>query len=318
MGDVNVYLFDPGEAGAPLTLLDTGPCWDPARQALNTQLKALGYRTSDLRQIIISHPHPDHYGLAGRLVEESGAVVLAHPHSRHILGQGTGNTKHEERFYHSWFTSNGVPVETQRAIAEARAQTSRFALPVRVDRFLRDGDNISLAARPWRVLATPGHSGGLICFFDPQSRTLLSSDHLIKGISSNPVIEPHPDSAELDQRPTRLLQYIAQLKRVAALQPVVAFPGHGPPIEQVGELVKERLAFHRERAEQLWQQLGRQPMTVHELSQVLFPVELPPVHRFLALSEVQGHLDLLEAAGRAEQLQGAAPIKWTATHGVAG
>ena len=75
VGDVHAYLL----CGEPLTLLDTGLCHLPSEQAMRAGLAEIGVATADLQQIVISHSHLDHFGLARRLQQESGAGVLAHP-----------------------------------------------------------------------------------------------------------------------------------------------------------------------------------------------------------------------------------------------
>lgn len=70
---MNIYLF-PEE---PLTLLDTGPKTEPARQAVEKTLNDHGFRVQDLKRIIISHGHVDHFGLARELVDKSGAKVYS-------------------------------------------------------------------------------------------------------------------------------------------------------------------------------------------------------------------------------------------------
>jgi glyoxylase-like metal-dependent hydrolase (beta-lactamase superfamily II) len=298
VGDVNVYLLEPGGSVERLTLVDTGPDWEATRQALQIALSGLGYAIGDLQEILISHAHPDHCGLAAWLISESGARLSAHPDSQPALESGTSSNQRAATFYRRWLTECGVPPLIQDQIGLDRADSHRYARPVSVDHLLHDGDELRLAGHQWRVLSTPGHAGGLVCFFEPQSRILLSSDHLIAKITSNPIVEP-PSPGQSD-RPKRLLQYLEQLKRVAALEPAVAYSGHGRPISNVTELVAQRIAFHEARADQVYQELVGHPRTVYDLVQRLFPANLPPVHLFLAVSEVQGHLDLLASQDRAD------------------
>lgn len=310
VGNVNVYLLEPTHASEPMTLLDAGPNWEPSEKALRHSLAQRGYSVKNLERILISHPHPDHYGLVGKLAAESGATVHAHPASRSTLETGDSNGQRADTFYREWLSSNGVPVPIQKAIALARDDTHHHSLPVQLSGTLNEGDEFRAGGLGWRVLATPGHSGGLICFYQSETGVLLSSDHLIGGISSNPVIEP-PCDGELE-RPKRLLQYLFHLERVAALRPTIALSGHGSPIHDVPGLVKERIAFHQQRAEKLWRQMEGGPWNLFELTQRLFRSTLPPIHQFLALSEVQGHLDLLEAAGRAECSTDGSILRWFA------
>jgi glyoxylase-like metal-dependent hydrolase (beta-lactamase superfamily II) len=311
VGDVNIYLFEPAAPGEQLSLLDAGPHWEPAERAVREGFAALGYRVSDLEQILISHAHPDHYGLAAVLASESAAKVLAHPYGFPILKADRRSAERTRAFYQDWFTRSGVPLAIQEGISSAQSSTHHVAQPVQPDGPLQDADRLSLGGLDWEVLATPGHSGGMICLYQPSSGTLLASDHLIDEISSNPVVEPPP--AGMTERPKRLLQYLQQLERVSALRPTIAYAGHGRPIRDVGGLVQRRITFHQRRAEQVLRQLAEQPMSLFELASQLFGDALPPIHQFLALSEIQGHLDLLEASGQAEYQSDGAVGRWVAT-----
>ena len=83
-----------------------------------------------------------------------------------------------------------MPANLVAVIEEATRGLRRFARSVDVDTPLGGGDHLSLAGYDWQVLHTPGHAGGLVCLYEPEGGTLLSSDHLLADISSNPVVEP--------------------------------------------------------------------------------------------------------------------------------
>ncbi len=138
---------------------------------------------------------------------------------------------------------------------------------MKVDRTLEEGDEIELADRAWRVYHTPGHAGGLICLFDPQSRVLLSNDHLLRDISSNPVVEPDPDGGP---RPHRLVQYIQHMQRMADLEPSVAWTGHGHEIHDVHKIVRQRLHFHERRAQRILDLIGAEERSAYQIAEPLF------------------------------------------------
>jgi glyoxylase-like metal-dependent hydrolase (beta-lactamase superfamily II) len=158
------------------------------------------------------------------------------------------------------------------------------------------------------VLHTPGHAGGLICLWEPNSRTLIANDHLIGHISSNPVLEPSPLTN--GPRPKRLVEYLHHLQRVAALDPAVALPGHGEPVTDVGGLVRHRVTFHMRRAATILASLDGRAQTLWELTRQLFPRLKSEMDHFLALSEVLGHLDLLERDGRAAAEREGELLRW--------
>jgi len=291
VGDVNVYLAE----GEPLTLVDTGPRYEPARQALHEGLAALGYAPADLDVIVLTHPHSDHCGLAAELAAASGARVLTHPLNVSQLADYAAERTRRLAFYAALLAEAGVPHEVVASIDSIRRGYGRFAEPVTPDGMLEEGMVLSLGGEKWRVLHTPGHTSGLICLYQPERRLLLSSDHLLRDVSSNPFVEPPLETG--GARPRPLLDYIAQLQRVVEMDVALALPGHGPPIDRPRELVAERMAFHQARAAALLARLQQGPATVYELTLALFP-HLDPINRFLAVSEVMGHLDLLEAQGQ--------------------
>lgn len=291
VGPVNLYLAE----GDPPTLIDVGPRYAPAREVLEEALAAKGLRLADIGRFVLTHAHSDHYGQAGELAAASGATVLTHPANFALMADYEAERERRLAFYRALMQEAGTPQEEVLLVDRVRRQMGVFAVPVRPTGALKDGDTIRLGDEDWLVLHTPGHAGGLICLYQPQRRLLLSSDHLLRDISSNPIVEPPEQEGE--DRPRRLADYIDQLQRVAALPVVWAFPGHGPPIDDVPGLVARRLEFHRRRGEEILQTLKGGPKTPYEISRMLFP-RLDPVNRFLAISEVIGHLDVLEAEGR--------------------
>src|SRR5262245_28310153 len=74
VGPINIYLI----VDDPITLVDTGPKTDQAVAALREQLRKVGFKTEDVKRIVLTHTHEDHCGLAGTLQRESGARVHVH------------------------------------------------------------------------------------------------------------------------------------------------------------------------------------------------------------------------------------------------
>jgi len=293
VGPVTVYLADaPGE---PLTLLDTGPIHPATRSALQAGLAALGYTPARLERIIISHAHVDHAGLAADLVDASAAQVLTHPWNVAQLSDCTADRKRTMAFYADLLLRAAVPAEMLAAVGWVTRGMSSFTRPVDASATLDEGQALRLAGRDWQVLHTPGHSAGLICFYEPQSRLLLSSDHLLADISSNPVVEPPPPGQA--ERLCSLAVYRDSLRRVAAMDIALALPSHGPAIADVARLVAQRLAFHEQRLAQVLAAVRNGARTTWDVVQILFP-NRTPLDTFLAVSEVIGHLDVLESEGK--------------------
>ena len=293
MGPINCYLAQ----GDELTLVDTGPK-DPATlAALRDALSELGFRLQDIRRVVVTHAHVDHFGLAAQVVAESGAMILSHLLNRWWLTDLSREWERRYEFYRQAFASSGAPLDlAEKAIAGMR-RMSEYAASIPADRFARleDGDTIRLGEDAWRVVFAPGHASGLVCLYEPASRTLISSDHLLRDITSNPVMEP-PARGDA-RRPRALVDYIASMEKTARLDVRIALPAHGEPIYDVPALVDGRIAFHRSRLAHIEAQLECCAQTPYEICNILFP-NLKSFDVFLGLSEVIGHLDVLEAEGR--------------------
>jgi glyoxylase-like metal-dependent hydrolase (beta-lactamase superfamily II) len=305
VGPITVYLA--AAPGEPLTLIDTGPLTRETRAALEAGLSGLGYTMADLERIVATHAHVDHFGLAADLVSASGAQMLTHAWNVLVLGDHTGDRERRTAFFAGLLGQAGVPAAIMDSIGLVTYGMVRFARPVHVDRALDEGDTLRFAGRDWQVLHTPGHAAGLICLYDSTSRTLLSSDHLLADISSNPLVEPPPPGRV--ERPRSLALYIASLERVAGMDIVQALPSHGPVIRDVTGLVCQRLEFHRWRMARVLETLGDGARTTWDVAHAIFPGR-SPLDTFLAISEVIGHLDLLEIEGKIEGVEDAGVIHW--------
>ncbi|MFN2451050.1 MAG: MBL fold metallo-hydrolase, partial [Candidatus Dormibacteria bacterium] len=79
---VLVYLF---EVTGGAVVVDTGWNTETAWAALTAGMRLAGYAPADVRGALITHIHPDHYGLAGRLREASGGWVALHPADAALL-----------------------------------------------------------------------------------------------------------------------------------------------------------------------------------------------------------------------------------------
>ena len=290
-GPVNAYLAE----SEPLTLIDCGTRTDASYDALVESLSTKGYKVSDIQRLLITHHHSDHLGLAERIVEESGAEVWAHPLDVPWLETPDVAREQLEQFTDTLFKEGDVPMAVIETMKTVNRYLFTLAGATHVTRTIAEGDNINLAGLGWQVYHTPGHAGDLICLYQPDTRVLLASDHLLRDISSNPLIEAPAQHG--DPRPRPLLDYLREMQRIAALDIEIAYGGHGEPITNVRDLVESRVTFHHERAEKLLSLFDGRPRTLYELTLMMFP-KVEDARKYLALSEVLGHIDLLEQEGR--------------------
>jgi len=290
-GPINSYLAE----GEPLTLIDCGTRTDATYNALVDSLASRGYKIGDIQRLLITHHHIDHLGLAERIVAESGAEVWAYPHSVPWLETPEAARQELEQFTDTLFTEGGVPASVIDTINAVNRYLLTLAGATQVTTTIDEGDSLEVAGLSWQVYHTPGHAGDLICLYQPDSRVLLSSDHLLRDISSNPLIEAPTHPGEPHPKP--LLNYLREMQRIAQLDIEIAYGGHGEPITNVRDLVASRLIFHQQRAEKLLGLFDERPRTLYELALMMFP-NVEDARKYLSLSEVLGHIDLLEQDGR--------------------
>lgn len=286
VGPVNVYLVQED----PLTLIDAGPRTDEAINALREGLSRLGHRLSDVRRVIISHAHADHYGLARLVVEESGAKALVHSWDAPAVSHSSDYTA-----YRALLTSAGVPDEMIARMEDGYRKFLGFAAPVDSLELLEDGDEILFEHESLQVVHTPGHTPGSICLIRSSNRLLFSSDTVLKNITPNPVLSPDP--LDEKRRFQSLGEYLVSLARIRALAPTLLKGGHGDDVVDFDEHFTRLYRFTQRRQSKLLSLMPRNGATAWEAAQLLFP-EARGYNRFLAVSEAVAHLDYAVAEDR--------------------
>jgi glyoxylase-like metal-dependent hydrolase (beta-lactamase superfamily II) len=274
---VHIHVLDTPDG--PL-LVDTGAIG--SQDALSAGLAALGVTPS---QVLITHAHIDHWGLATTLTD----TVLAHPGVLPSLR----------------FATDGAGPELARAWPGAEKMAAVFAaftdmasgVPA-IDE-LHDGQVIG----DWQVHWTPGHDPGHICLFRPADGVLICGDLLLPGYTPN--IQPGFDGADA------LADFLGSLQRMAALPNTLVLPAHGEPYGDAQARADELAAHHGRRLEQLQAAMRAGVHDLRALSDRVFGADLQaPADRMLARMETYAHLDHLRRRGLAS---GDADGRWTTT-----
>ncbi len=286
VGRVNCYLIEDD----PLTLIDTGPNSGKALDELQHQLGDHGYSIDDLELIVVSHQHIDHLGLVEIIVEHSGAEVAAIDVAVHRLGAFAEESELEDRFAADLMIRHGLPQNLVQALRSVSASYRGWGSSAKVTRPLRDGQTLELRDRKLEVFHRPGHSPSDTIFWQEDQRILLAADHLIKHISSNPLISRPLDGST--KRTQALVTYIDSLKKTREMPAEVVFSGHGDPITDHVTLIDQRFASTERRKRKIHRLISDRPQTGYDLARELWG-NVAVTQAYLCISEVLGHVDIL-------------------------
>jgi glyoxylase-like metal-dependent hydrolase (beta-lactamase superfamily II) len=293
---VNSYLLTDGRG---CTLVDCGIFQhdlepDGGWKELVESLRACDVEPRQVTRVVITHPHVDHYGMAGRFVEETGAELVMHEMSHHDLGSYRDPAGAARRLA-GLLDDHGVPKNELPELVAFEDWRPYLSTVVDATTAVRGGESLACGERTWTVVYTPGHSLSHICLFSQPDGLLVSGDHLL------PTVTPHIDF-EQGGEADPLGDYLDSLEKVAALEPALVLPGHGRPFDDGAARAAVIARHHERRLGSILQVIRREPRTVSDITDEVFGPELLDFQRRLALGEAIAHLVYLRRRGEAERI----------------
>jgi glyoxylase-like metal-dependent hydrolase (beta-lactamase superfamily II) len=287
-----------------VAIIDAGWNTDEAYDALVAGLRTAGYEITDVKAVLVTHIHPDHYGLAGRIREVSGAWIGLHPEDARLVRE-----RYDDSAIQALITRErglllrcGVPEMTAQELAGASMMLRSFVTMAVPDRLIEDGDRLDLPGWDLRAIWTPGHSPGHLCFVEPDRRLLFSGDHVLAKIT--PIVAVHPQSTA-----NPLADYLDALRNVGKLDVDEVLPAHEFRFLELGERVDYVISHHEERLAEVERVVAETGgSTCWDLATRLTwsrPWEtIPPHMRRGANNETLAHLVWLEARGQVSRVPG--------------
>jgi glyoxylase-like metal-dependent hydrolase (beta-lactamase superfamily II) len=307
VGRVNCYVIDDD----PLTLVDCGPNSGKALDELEQQLAGHGRRIEDLERIVITHQHLDHLGLVAILARRSGAEVCTLDLLAPVVEDFSSHAESDDELAEALMLRHGIPGDVVTALRAVSRMARGWGGSAPVTHRLTDGGRLDFAGRSFEVHHRPGHSPSDTVFFDAQDGTLVGGDHLIKHISSNPLISRRLDGSGDGERPRALLTYMDSLRRTREMPVQRVLPGHGDEFSGHAELIDDRFALHERRARKI-RGLLEEPLSAHEIAHALWGT-VAVTQAYLTLSEVLGHVDLLLERGEVVELADGPVVRYQAS-----
>ena len=296
LGWVLPYLI-PGDDG--YTLVDSGWNTPEAFAALEDELRAVNVAFEDITRLLVTHVHPDHYGLAGRIKEVSGAQVIIHQRERDFIRSRYREPEQLLERMAAWLTEHGVPKDEVAELKSAAMPVRGFVVPVEPDAVLWGGETLDFGVYKFEVYWTPGHSPGHICFYERAQRVILTGDHVLPTITPNVGLHPQ-------QTGNPLGDYLASLQRLESLEVDEVLPAHEETFKDLRGRVQEIARHHDERLNEMLAIVGEGRRTAYEVaSNVVWTIGtfdgFSPFLRRAAVSETLAHLEYAVQEGKLRQ-----------------
>jgi glyoxylase-like metal-dependent hydrolase (beta-lactamase superfamily II) len=301
VGPVNIYLFRQPEP----VLVDIGLKSPESWDALQFALAEHNLTVMDISRVIITHPHIDHYGQVGTVAAHSDADIWICELGARWLTDAEAVWQERLAYYRDSFIP-GIGFDPLIAAAFANGMNSFAELydpapPERVHTFAADG-LLQMGGMAWQVIHTPGHSSAQTCFYQPETRQLLSADHLLKTTPTPVVERPLPPARS---RTPALPQFMRSLGLIKSLDIEAVYPGHGRPFgrrfnQDHHPIIEKQCRRIRQRKAECLGHIQAGIRTPATLLDVMY-AHHPPQIRFAGLWMLIGYLDLLLEDGAIRQ-----------------
>jgi glyoxylase-like metal-dependent hydrolase (beta-lactamase superfamily II) len=300
LSHINTYLVK-GDKGH--LLIDTG--WNTAESfgSLKEQLAEVEVEGREISRIVVTHAHPDHYGLADRLKNLFGAKLYFHHLEKDFIETRYVSMEELIQELGQWLHKNGVPPDRLAELQKASLPMRKFVTPTMPDTTLYGGETITIGDFSFSVLPTPGHAPGHICLYEPDKKILFSGDHILPTIT--PHVGLHPQSGS-----NPLGDYLDSLERLKTLEVALVLPGHEYPFTEFRERIEGIILHHSLRNAEIMGALNSEAKTAFELT-----TEISWLHDFngvgwhklnnwdkrMAILETLAHLEAMRAKGEVEK-----------------
>ncbi len=297
---VNAWAISRGDG---IVLFDTGVGGEDGMHQLELALGQAQLKLRDVRLVVCTHSHSDHYGCAGSIVDAAGCELWMHPAWEHVRAMIEDPEKALERRIEV-ARQSGVPAAAldryRRRSGGEDPLIDRVAAP---DRDLVDGVEVATDLGFFRTYETPGHAPSHVVLHEPESGLLVSGDHLLGRISLFFDHGHTPDPAG---------EFLASLDVVEELDVRLCLPGHGRTFRDAAAKVAANRELFAEQLGRVRASLGAGDRTAFDTIPDLLATDEPtPAAAIWGLQLALAYLDHLRVLGEAERVPGTDPVAWT-------
>lgn len=316
LGDNWVYAL-PSNDGT--LLIDAGPDYPGAWEALIAQLEAAGLWPGEIWGVVITHAHIDHCGLARRW-QEAGVTVLGSQAEFPRFAEGDRVIGFQSPLVFALMEACGTPPERIVNFRERRARLRDSSkqpdpkrernrrrerwpgflrgTPFTPDGILVDGHVLEVGERSIRFIEAPGHTPGNAVVYEEATGALFSGDQLLPHITPNPGIHFATDGS--GERFRSLPAFTRSMEKLRDLDAQHLYPGHGEHVSGVTALIEKTLDHHAKRQQRVLRFLRDGPLSPYAVMERFFP-HLPDTRLWQATAEIMGHIDALVESGAVKE-----------------
>ncbi|HVN88558.1 MAG TPA: MBL fold metallo-hydrolase [Candidatus Binataceae bacterium] len=295
---INVYLVD---CHGAWTLIDTGMNTADSIATLEDAFRQVGTKVEDLHTLIGTHHHVDHFGSSITLKKRSGARAYLHQleseRINRILTFGPPSSRPDAV---EFFRTNGFPIDKHppEGMRPVWFGTEMYSPLEKPDKYLNDGDQITVGDRTFEIIWTPGHAPGHCVVYLRKEKVLIVGDHLL------PKITPHVGLYPSAPTGNPLGDFINSQVKVQRFDVELVLPAHGGVFQDHRHRSNQLIEHHRYREAEMLDLVRRKPKCAFDVaSQVFGDEDRPIVHVMAATFETLAHLEMARIEGRAKLVQ---------------
>ncbi len=269
-------------------VIDTGMNRPECLEAVRAGLAALSVDPGQT-DFFITHYHSDHIGLVSSLQTKTSRVFVNPAEVAHILDPALWAELAVTARVHG-FPEPEAGVDRhpgRKYLFNGRPQFTP----------LREGDALPVGQYRFRCVATPGHTPGHLCLYEPEAKILFSGDHILDTIT--------PNISAWGQDGDPLGEFFQSLDKIAAYDIRLILPGHRNLIRDHRQRIEELKEHHRRRIQEVMGILERGKQTAYQVaSQMTWKIacnrweDFPVPQKWFATGEALAHLLHLEYTGQ--------------------
>jgi glyoxylase-like metal-dependent hydrolase (beta-lactamase superfamily II) len=290
-------------AGSGIVLVDCGWHGPGSLAQLERGLEMVNLRLEQVRLLVITHAHTDHWGEAATVVERAGCEMWMHPASAHGRDRLDDPAAALARRMEVARQSGVSAATIERYAQQAKDMPAGLAAAIDPDRELVQGVTIHTDLGTWTAHETPGHAPSHVCLHQPERRLLISGDHVLGRISLY---------YDYGYTPDPVGEFLASLDRVDALGARLALSGHGKPFVDVHGHIEGNRELVNERLEATATAVRGEPRTAVQLVPEIYGQELSFENANWLITQTMSYLAHLQRDGRVHGERDGEVDRWRA------